>query len=81
MLQDTRYTPVVRTTQLYHQPYVSHGNGDVECHGLLTMVSNRVPSECAQQQLRIGDGAESLSARVWLNNKSILLHNIYHVDG
>ena len=45
------------------------------------MVSNRVPSECAQQQLRIGDGAESLSARVWLFYKSILLHNIYHVDG
>ena len=32
-------------------------------------------------QLRIGDVTESLSVRVWLNNKSILLHNIYRVDG
>ena len=43
---------------------------------------DRVPSESVQQQLRIGDGTESLSVRVWLNNyKSILLHNIYRVDG
>ena len=28
------------------------------------LVSDRVPSECAQQQLRIGDGTESLSVRV-----------------
>ena len=85
-LQDTRYMerqdslpPLrLRGYHTYHQPYVSHGNGDVECHGLLTIVSDRVPSECAQQQLRISDGTESLS---WLNNKSILLHNIYRVDG
>ena len=89
MLQDTRYTkrqdglpPLrLRGYHTYHQPYVSHGNGDVECHGLLTMVSDKVPSKCAQQQLKIGDGTESLSVRVWLNNKSILLHNIYRVDG
>ena len=89
MLQNTRYTerqdglpPLrLRGYHTYHQPYVSHGNGDVECHGLLTMVYDRVPSKCAQQQLRIGDGTESLSVRVWLNNKSILLHNIYRVDG
>ena len=89
MLQDTRYTerqdslpPLrLRGYHTYYQPYVSHGNGDVECHGLLTIVSDKVPSECAQQQLRIGDGTESLSVRVWLNNKSISLHNIYRVDG
>ena len=64
MLQDTRYTerqdslhPLrLRGYHTYHQPYmyVSHGNGDVECHGLLTMVFDRVPSKCAQQQLIAG---------------------------
>ena len=44
------------------------------------MVSDRVPSKCTQL-LRIGDGTECLSVRVWLNNKSILMHNIYRVDG
>ena len=29
----------------------------------------------------LGDGIETLSTRIWLNNKPLLLHNIYRVDG
>ena len=33
------------------------------------------------EQIDIGDGTETLSTRIWLNNKPLLLHNIQRVDG
>ena len=74
-------TPVAR---IPHTSIISHmsvmGMGMWNVSWTANLVSYWVPSECAQQQLRIGDGTESLSIRVCLNNKSILLHNIYRVD-
>ena len=29
------------------------------------------------EQIHLGDGTETLSTRIWLNNKPLLLHNIY----
>ena len=47
---------------------------------MITMIKHIIPSEEAEQ-IHLGDGAETLSTRIWLNDKSLLLHNIYRVDG
>ena len=49
-------------------------------HGMVTMIKHTMPSEEAEQ-IHLGDGTETLSTRIWLNNKPLLLHNIYIVDG
>ena len=49
-------------------------------HGMVTMIKHTIPSEEAEQ-IHLGDGTETLSTRIWLNNKPLLLHNIYKVDG
>ena len=52
-----------------------------ECgHGMVTMIKHTIPSEEAEQ-IHLGDGNEIKSTRIWLNNKPLLLHNIYRVDG
>ena len=33
------------------------------------------------EQVHLGDGTETLSTRIWINNKPLLLHNLYRVDG
>ena len=53
---------------------------DVGGHGMVTIIIKRtIPSEEAEQ-IHFGDGTETLSTRMWLSNKPILLHNIYRVD-
>ena len=47
---------------------------------MATMIKHTIPSEEAEQ-IHLGDGTETLSTRIWLNNKPLLLHNIYRVDG
>ena len=49
-------------------------------HGLVTLVKHTIPSEAAEQ-VDLGDGTETLSTRIWINNKPLLLHNLYRVDG
>ena len=49
-------------------------------HGMVTMIKHTIPSEEAEQ-IHFGDCTETLSTRILLNNKPLLLHNIYRVDG
>ena len=49
-------------------------------HGMVTMIKHTKQSKEAEQ-IHLGDGTETLSTRIWLNNKPLLLHNIYIVDG
>ena len=44
---------------------------------MVTMIKHTIPSEEAEQ-IHLGDGTET---RIWLNNKPLLLHNIYRVYG
>ena len=46
----------------------------------MTLVKHTIPSEAADQ-VDLGDGTETLSTRIWINNKPLLLHNLYRVDG
>ena len=47
---------------------------------MVTMIKHTIPSEEAEQ-IHLGEDTETLSTRIWLNNKPLLLHNIYRVDG
>ena len=47
---------------------------------MVTMIKHTIPSGKAEQ-IHLGDGTESLSTRIWLNNKPLLLHLMYRVDG
>ena len=82
MIQDTRYKrrpddlPNLRI-QGYH---TYHRTMDEGGHGLVTLVKHTIPSEAADQ-VDLGDGTETLSTRIWINNKPLLLHNLYRVDG
>ena len=82
MIQDTRYKrrpddlPNLRI-QGYH---TYHRTMDEGGHGLVTLVKHTIPSEAADQ-VDLGDGTETLSNRIWINNKPLLLHNLYRVNG
>ena len=82
MIQDTRYRrrpddlPNLRI-QGYH---TYHRTMDEGGHDLVTLVKHTIPSEAADQ-VDLGDGTETLSTRIWINNKPLLLHNLYRVDG
>ena len=82
MIQDTRYKrrpddlPNLRI-QGYH---TYHRTMDEGGHGLVTLVKHTIPSEAADQ-VDLGDGTETLSIRIWINNKPLLLHNLYRVNG
>ena len=58
---------------------IYHRTMDEGVHGMVTMIKH-IPSEEAEQ-IHLGDGTATLSTRIWLNNKPLLLHNIYRVDG
>ena len=47
-------------------------------HGMVTMIKHTIPSEKAVQ-IHLGDG--TLSTRIWINNKPLIPHNIYRMDG
>ena len=47
---------------------------------MVTLIKHTIPSEAAEQ-VHLGDGTETLSTRIWINNKPLLLHNLYRVDG
>ena len=80
MIQDTRYKrrlddlPNLRI----HGYHTYHRTMEEGGHGMVTMVKHTIPSEEAEQ-IHLGDGTETLSTRIWINNKPPL--NIYRVDG
>ena len=79
MMQDTGYKhrlddPPNLRIQFYHTTM------NVGGHGMVTIIKRIIPSEEAEQ-IHLGDGTETLSTQIWLNNKLILLHNIYRMDG
>ena len=82
MIQDTRYQR--RMDDLPNlRIYGYHTNNrtmDEGGHGMVTMIKHTIPSEEAEQ-IYLGDGTETLSTPIWLNNKPLLLHYIYRVDG
>ena len=49
-------------------------------NGLVTIIKHTIPSEEAEQ-IHLRDVTQALSTRIWLNNKPLLIHNIYRVDG
>ena len=51
-----------------------------ECHGLLTIVRNTIPSEISPP-IVTSEGTEMLTVKVWINKRPTLLHNIYRVRG
>ena len=82
MIQDTRYKR--RLDELpnlrIHGYHTYHRTMEEGGHGMVTLIKHPIPSEEADQ-IHIGDGTETLSTRIWLNNKPLILHNIYRVDG
>ena len=82
MIQDTRYK--CRPDDLPNlgiQGYPTyHRTMDEGGHGLVTLIKHTIPSEAAEQ-VHLGDGTETLSTRIWINNKPLLLHTLYRVDG
>ena len=82
MIQDTRYKrrlddlPNLRI----HGYHTYHRTMDKGGHGMVTMIKYTIPSEGTEQR-HLGHGTETISTRIWLNNKPPLLHNIYRVDG
>ena len=63
-----------------HGYHTYHRTMDEGGHDMVTMIRHTLPSEEAEQ-IHLGDGTETLSIRIWLNNKPLLLHKIYRVDG
>ena len=63
-----------------HGYYSYHRTMEEGGHRMVTMIKHTIPLEEAEQ-MHLGDGTETLSTRIWLNNKPLLLHNIYRVDG
>ena len=85
LLQDTRLRkrqdgiPGLRVNG-YHTYHIPLGiDPDVQCHGLVTLVNDRVPSKLITQPLDIGDSTEVLSVKIWHENKPIDIHNVYRV--
>ena len=77
MIQDTRYN--CRRDELpnlrlhgYHTYLRTIDEGG---HGIVTMIKHTIPSEEAEQ-IHLGDGTDTISTRIWLNNKP-LLHNTW----
>ena len=61
----------------HHTYYITIDEGG---HGMVTMITHTIPSE-EVEHIHLGDVTETLSTQIWLNNKPLLLHNIYRVDG
>ena len=81
IIQDTRYKHRLdnlhnRRIQGYHTYHITM---DVGGHGTVTIIKRTIPSEEGEHKY-LGDGTETISTRIWLNNKPILLYNISRVD-
>ena len=82
MIQDSRITsnndgkPPIRlpNCHTYFTP------ASAECHGLLTIVRNTIPSKISPP-IVTSEGTEMLTVKVWINKRPTLLHNIYRVRG
>ena len=85
LLQDTRLKrrqdgiPKLRVDgyHTYHIPMSE--DPAVQCHGLITLVNNRVPSKLITLPLNLGISTEVLSVKIWHEKKPIDIHNIYRV--
>ena len=82
MIQDTRYKRRLDDlpNPMIYAYYTYHITMDECGHGMVTIIKYTLPLDEAEQ-LHVGDGTETLSSRIWLNNKPLLLHNIYIVYG
>ena len=80
MILDTRYKLDDLPNLRIHGYYTYHRTIDEGGHGMVTMIKHTIPLKEAEQ-IHLGDGTDTLSTRIWLNNKPLLLHNIYRVDG
>ena len=70
MIQDTRYTPGLDdlpNLRIYGY-HTYHRTMDEDGHGMVTIIKHTIPSEEAEQ-IHLRDGTETLSTRIWLNNK------------
>ena len=82
MIQDTRYKRILADLPnlRIHRYHTYHRTMDEGGHGMVIMIKHTIPSDEAEQ-IHLGDGTKTLSTRIWINNKPLLLHNIYRVDG
>ena len=82
MTQDTIYKRRLYDllNLMMHGYHTYHRRMDEGGHGIVTMIKHTIPSDAAEQ-IHLGDGTETLSTRIWFNNKPLLLHNMYRVDG
>ena len=82
MIQDTRYKRRLDDVHnlRIHGYHTYHRTMDEGGHGMVTMIKHTIPSLEAEQ-IHLGDGTETLSTWIWLNNKPLLLHNIYRGNG
>ena len=82
MLQDSRIPancddkPPIRVPNC-HTYFIA---SSAECHGLITIVRNNIPSKAAPT-MATSEGTEILTVKVWINKKPTLLHNVYRVRG
>ena len=82
MIQDTIYKrrldglPTLRI----HGYQTYHRTMDEVGYVMVTMIKRTIPLEEAEQ-IHLGDSTETLSTRILLNNKPLILHNINRVDG
>ena len=76
MIQDTQYKRRLDDlpNQRIHGYHTYHRTMNEGGHGMVTMIKHTILSEEAEK-IHLGDGTE-----IWLNNKPLLLHNIYQVD-
>ena len=82
MIQDTRYKRRLDNfpnLKIYGY-HTNHRTMDEGGHGMATLIKHTILSE-EEEQIHLGDGTETLSTRSWLNNKPLLLYNIYRVEG
>ena len=84
LLQDTRFKP--RTDGIaplrvhgYHTYHTPQRKEPTKCHGLVTMVHHRLPSDI-MDTIEIGQSTEVLSVRIWINKRPLDIHNVYKTE-
>ena len=84
-LQDTRLEPIKENPSrskfnladfdIYHRPKSEN------CHGIWTAIHRDFPSENISANFDFGTKTEHISVRVHLKSSTIVVHNIYSLDG
>ena len=78
MIQDTRLQerPDGRAPVRVPGYYTFHKPKDENCHGLLTIVRRQIPAQHIDTA-RPGVNSEVLTVKIWINEKAVLIHNLY----